>query len=114
MRILQVSTAARAGGAEQSAHALFEAYRALGHESWLAVGAAEDACPGVMKIPNDACRNAMFRASRRLGERVGPSPAGRALRHLAGRAERLAEPLRSLRRSLGVEDFDFPGSRVVG
>ena len=38
MTILQINTADRGGGAEGSARALFEAYRARGQRSWLAVG----------------------------------------------------------------------------
>ena len=38
MRILQVNTSDRDGGAERSAWNLFRAYRARGHDSWLAVG----------------------------------------------------------------------------
>ncbi len=38
MRILQVSTADKAGGAEAVAWQLFQAYRSRGHHSLLAVG----------------------------------------------------------------------------
>src|SRR5215470_10044183 len=52
LRVLQVSTADRAGGAERSAWNLFQAYRDRGHDSWLAVGRKYTDDPDVIVIPN--------------------------------------------------------------
>lgn len=52
LRILQVSTYDIAGGAEKIAWDLFTLYRALGHQSWLAVGAKKSQDQDVFPIPN--------------------------------------------------------------
>jgi glycosyltransferase involved in cell wall biosynthesis len=51
LKILQVSTADHKGGAERIAWNLFESYRRLGHESWLAVGQKHSPDPNVLRIP---------------------------------------------------------------
>ena len=50
MRILQVSTADRGGGAEAVALSLHRGLRARGHEAWLAVGYRRTAEEGVVEI----------------------------------------------------------------
>lgn len=50
MRILQVNTLDREGGAEAIAWSLFSAYRAAGLKSWLAVGVKRSADPDVFLI----------------------------------------------------------------
>lgn len=110
MKILQVSTSDVAGGAERSARNLAEAYRARGHESWLAVGRKVERDPGTFVIPNDAARNRAVRAIDRL--RAVPllhkiRGAGRVTSTL----RLLAEARRTMNVERGREDFDFPGTR---
>ena len=110
MKILQVSTSDLAGGAERSARNLAEAFRARGHESWLAVGRKTTDDPYTFAIPNDAHRNAAVRVLDRVrAHRVLPKVRG------AGRATSalrlLAEPRRTFAVEQGREDFDFPGTR---
>lgn len=112
LRILQVSTSDVAGGAERSARNLAAAYRARGHESSLAVGHRREDGAGTFQIPNDEHRNAAVRAIDRA--RRAPDALVHRVRGLgrATAALRLAaEPLRSLQRRAGREDFDFPGTR---
>lgn len=81
MKILQVSTADIAGGAESVAWRLFEAYRRLGYSSWLAVGVKRTTDHDVLLIPNNKFRTSWWTLFRRW-----------------------------IRRGLGHEDFDFPGT----
>jgi len=50
VRVLQISTADRGGGAEAVALGLHRALRARGHEAWLAVGYRRTDEPGVLEI----------------------------------------------------------------
>lgn len=111
MRILQVSTSDVAGGAERSARNLADAYRARGHESWLAVGRKQTDDANVFVIPNDTARNAIVRTIDRVRSENEPSirkvrGAGRAM----SLARKIAEPARAIAHELGHEDFDFPGT----
>lgn len=111
LRILQVSTADKQGGAEQIAWNLFTAYRARGHYSRLAVGVRRSDDPDVQAIPNQALRSRWHQffhaqARRRQSEKNGvraETPPGR-LFSIA------AEPVRRLHYFCGVEDFHFPGT----
>ncbi|HEX8170314.1 MAG TPA: glycosyltransferase [Thermoanaerobaculia bacterium] len=109
MRILQVSTRDVAGGAERSARNLADAYRELGHESWLAVGEKREGDPFTIEIPNDRHRGAFVRGVDALRR----TPLVRRVRG-AGRATSLlraaAEPSRVVARELGHEDFDYPAT----
>lgn len=108
MKILQVSTSDRAGGAERSASNLAEAYRARGHDSWLAVGVRRGSEAHVFELPNDAGRNRAYRA---LDEwRRGPVASKRGATRAIAAAQALAEPRRAFERWLGREDFEFPGT----
>jgi glycosyltransferase involved in cell wall biosynthesis len=85
VRILQISTADRAGGAEAVALSLHRALRARGHEAWLAVGYRRTDEEGVVEIGGAGSRR------------------GRALR----------DPSVTLDTLRGHEDFRFPASRRV-
>ena len=106
MKILQVSTSDLAGGAERSAKNLAGAFRARGHDSWLAVGSKRTDDPDVLVIPNDARRNAMVRVI----DRIRTTTRIRGVGRLANLARVLAEPIRNLDIERGHEDFDFPGT----
>lgn len=111
LRILQVSTSDVAGGAERSAKNLAVAFRALGHESWLAVGTKREDDRHTFAIPNDERRNAIVRAIDDL--RRDPNALIhriRGLGRLSSLARRVAEPARMLDTIRGREDFHFPGT----
>jgi glycosyltransferase involved in cell wall biosynthesis len=100
------------GGAETSARNLFEAYRASGHESWLAVGHKRSADPDVLVIPNDEHRNQWTRmwlriaaSHNRLESKV------RGVGRLINLWRWTGEPNRWIGQQLGIEDFDFPGTK---
>lgn len=111
LRILQVSTRDVAGGAERSAKNLANAYRELGHDSWLAVGDRREDDPNTFIIPNDANRNPLARTLhdlRRDPDALVHSVPG--LGRLTALALRAAEPGRTIATELGREDFAFPGT----
>lgn len=111
LRILQVSTADIAGGAEKIAWNLFRAYRQRGLPSWLAVGHKSSHDPDILQIPNDEYRSRWTRTWMNIGNMLSPlvgkvRGAGRVQRclHLVGQPRRLLEILH------GHEDFDFPAT----
>jgi len=111
MNILQVSTVDVSGGAEKTAWNLFQAYRARGHNSWLAVGSRRSNDSGVMVIsditpptPWDLfCRTLRQKCERLDGKLYGLLQVARACKH----------PRRELEHWLGVEDFSYPGTRQL-
>jgi glycosyltransferase involved in cell wall biosynthesis len=110
--ILQVNTTDVAGGAARVAWDLFQAYRARGYPSWLAVGRKRTDDPDVIAIPNEASRHVWARGWRKISQRLERAEALRKLSGAAGRLTALlAEPARRISEMRGREDFDFPGSR---
>jgi len=110
LNILQVNTADTGGGAERVVYNLLQAYSDLGHNSWLAVGAKRSNHSAVFEICNSRfpawtsfCRSfdkkleSVFRKAPRLW-RVAPF---------------LEHPPREIKRFLGIEVFDYPGSRRI-
>jgi glycosyltransferase involved in cell wall biosynthesis len=111
LRVVQVSSADRRGGAEQVAWNLFDALRARGHASWLAVGEKLGSDPDVFPLPNESSRSGWSRFWRRLADEHESSSErrnGSPFRRIAGA---LADPAARLDYYLGREDFRFPGTR---
>ena len=111
LKILQVSSADSAGGAERSAYNLFEKFEAQGHQSWLVVGHRKHARAGVSALPNASLRNPVVKFCDTMIENIDRASfkargLGRALRVL----RELGEPGRWLRHQRGIEDFDFPAT----
>lgn len=108
MKILQISTADQAGGAESSAYNLNQAYLDLGHQSWLAVGNLNNSRENVFQIPNDAWRSPWAKLLNPLIKNQVPRDSiqfyGQFLIKL------ISEPRRVIERRCGREDFDFPGT----
>lgn len=110
--VLQVSTADVLGGAERIARQLHEAIVSRGGESWLAVGRIEGRVHGALTIPNDSLRSAWTRFW--LGIADSFEARGRA-NSLGARFVRgpLGDPLRWASVQVGIEDFHYPGTRVL-
>src|SRR5712691_10207379 len=111
LRILQVSTADKKGGAEGVAWRLFTAYRARGYSSWLAVGQKRSDDPDVFVIPNRQSQPRWYyfwqdvsSSLRRMEARLSYGTT------LSGLAASLSDPCKWLNYHLGVEDFHFPGT----
>lgn len=103
LKILQVSTADRGGGAEKVAWDLFRAYSAYGHESWLAVGTKKTGDSQVISLSSDDYRSAWARFW--LSLRKGHDDA-----LLIDRLEWIGEPMRKLKIRQGLEDFEYPAT----
>jgi glycosyltransferase involved in cell wall biosynthesis len=84
--VLQVCTYDLIGGAERVAWNLFQTYRRRGHPSWLAVGTKLGSDPDVILLRTTA---------------VSAAAAAKSL---------LVRGAKAVERSLGVEDFRFPGT----
>lgn len=110
LKILQVNTSDRGGGAEGSAWNLFKAYQTRGHASWLAVGRKRSGDPNVFTIPNHRAGNILLRPAwwleATLAEHVEKRGAARMLR--AVRQVTALSGARDVRR--GIENFNFPGT----
>ncbi|MBZ0305902.1 MAG: glycosyltransferase [Anaerolineae bacterium] len=114
MRILQASSSDTGGGAERIAWLLFEAYRQRGHESALAVGKKHSDDPDVLLIPNETTRDsALWTGFWRRQHRKMQPVQGRGAWRVGRVFYDLAEPIRTVRRQLGHEDFAFPATRQL-
>lgn len=71
MRILQVSTIDQGGGAEQIARQLLRAYRAAGHDAWLAVGLKRGDDPYTLAMDSDFAGGPLLRLQRRFERLLG-------------------------------------------
>jgi len=112
MKILQVSTADVAGGAERVAFGLFDRYRELGHESWLAVGTKRTQRTNVVTLDHAKPGHFWYRLWTNVAAKLSPhigntKGAGRGKQW----SEYLSQPGRWLSWQLGHEYFDFPGTR---
>lgn len=110
--IVQVSAIDVGSGAERVAADLHRGCLARGIESRLAVGFRHDAVPGTVLIPNDLERSAWARAILKLQPPLPAFPEyPRGASLVMRRALNvLAEPRRAVRRVLGCEDFEYPGT----
>jgi glycosyltransferase involved in cell wall biosynthesis len=111
MKILQISTMNRGGGAALIPYNLFEAYRQRGHRSVLAVGHLRGATtdPDVIEIPNNECRGSWSRLLYALPEYLKANEV-RGETRVRSLLQPLAEPRRAIRNRQGLEDFDYPGT----
>ncbi|MGE5502851.1 MAG: glycosyltransferase [Actinomycetota bacterium] len=109
MKVLQVNTFDLGGGAEAVAMRLHRAYRAAGHQAWLAVKRSRGTEEGVFEIPAGAGRPLAQRAllaAAGVVEAAGLPGCGLATAGLRA----AARPLASLDRRRGREDFAFPST----
>lgn len=112
LRILQVNTSDRFGGAERSAWNLFRAYRERGHKSWLAVGYKRTDDADVLVIPNGDRRpswwhyvdDGMERGFRWLEKNI------RGVWRLRNYCKALEHPRQAVEQYLGLESFHHPGT----
>ena len=112
MKILQISTNDLGGGAERIAYELYEGYRRRGHASYLGVGTKRDAGVdgGIFAISGPDAQGAWRRYW--TGMQSGFQTRGQAgAARMALRLANLGEPRTWVERHLGVENFNFPGSR---
>jgi glycosyltransferase involved in cell wall biosynthesis len=110
--ILQVSTADERGGAESVARNLLREYRARGHRSQMAVGFKCTDEPDVFVIPNDAERSPWGRFWLSASVKL-TSNAARGSRRAAHLAYMIGQPAKQLNQWLGIEDFQFAGTRKI-
>jgi glycosyltransferase involved in cell wall biosynthesis len=112
MNILQVSTVDVGGGAEKAAWNLFEAYRARGHNSWLAVGSKRSNHSDVMVISEDNnCATPWNRFRRALGEKCERLDS--KVQGLWRLARVCRHPRREVESWLGIEDFNYPRTHQI-
>jgi glycosyltransferase involved in cell wall biosynthesis len=115
MNIVSVSTSDAAGGAEKVARDLFQAYRAKGHTSRLAVGTKRLDDQDVFEIPRrpqpvPATSKVLLRLRRPLMAYEGRIRGAKRLR-LA--LDNLISDVPAIEDNLGRERMSFPGTRDV-
>lgn len=111
LRILQVSPADRGGGAIGSARSLFDAYRAHGHGSRLAVGRKYSSDPDIQEIPRPPNSDGMARLCWKLQDLLESTSLSRVLANRTRSRLRDITNVRSgIERRLGIEDFNYPGT----
>jgi glycosyltransferase involved in cell wall biosynthesis len=111
LRILQVSTADIGGGAEKVAWNLFQSYRALECDSWLAVGYKRGDDPNVVPIPRLNHHGLWSRLWLYLEKRLQPYEGdGCTVRRTRTFLRTVAHPRRELESRFGREDFNYPGT----
>jgi glycosyltransferase involved in cell wall biosynthesis len=115
MRILQVSTADIAGGAERVAWQLMQGYRHEGHTSWMAVGEKYTQDPGVYPMLHDPARTGWCRWCLAVASRLAPSDRRKRSARWLHRALALGlgQPGRAWHRWQGKEDFEFPATSLL-
>ena len=114
LRILQVSTADRLGGAEGVAWNLFQAYKDRGHESWLAVGHKKTDDPNVFVIPNQRRPTIWGGFCKGLQEQLRPFEENMpGVWRMQEWLTAWSSPWRKMQRSLGVEDLHYPGTQQL-
>ena len=112
-KILQVNTTGKIGGAALIAWNLHQAYRARGYKAWMAVGVKDENDVNIREIPVLESRNILSRELLKFAE-VAKQRNWRILTHrMEFLLKIIAEPQRYIRRFMGQEDFDFPGSRQI-
>lgn len=114
LKIIQISTMDIGGGAEKVAYELFNSYRKMDYNSKLMVGYKYSNDPDVIQIPNDVYRNSIVRywlsKNNVLRPLYGKVPGAQLFNNFLCC---IAEPNRFIRKSLGYEDNNFPGSNKI-
>jgi len=111
LKILQISTTDRDGGAEGSAWNLLRAYRDRGHKSWLAVGWKRSDDPNVFEIPHLRPTVPWARLCWVLHGRLALWEGSlRGVWRLRYWLRTLASGWAEIDRRLGREDFNHPGT----
>ena len=112
MRIHQVNTFDRGGGAESVVSRLHAEYRRRGHEARLFVKRRRGNADGVAEIDETMGHGPWARLLLGRSRRVGEGPGRIAGAGVAAAGLRaLARPRATLERWCGIEDFRFPSSR---
>ena len=110
MKILQVNTLDRGGGAEGVAWNLFQSYRNRGHASWLAVRRKLTDDPDVFLIPNKQYLTSWTKYWWKMSEQLaaGQHPFTSKLAAVMGMVPLGKQWVES---KLGRENFNWPGTR---
>jgi len=110
LKILQVNTNDRGGGATGSAWNLFQSYRNRGHAAWLAVGRKLTSDPDVFLIPNKQYLTPWTKYWQKMTKKLvaGPYPLPSKLASMMGMVPMGKQWVES---RLGRENFNWPGTR---
>jgi glycosyltransferase involved in cell wall biosynthesis len=113
LRILQIATADAGGGAARVAVSLTHAFRASGHQTWLAVGQKSSDDPDVFMLDDDdrlPYRLSGYQAMQAKLRRAASLFPNRGLGLLSRSLRMAAHPRAAAAHYRGNEDFEFPGT----
>lgn len=113
LRILQIATVDGGGGAARVAVNLVQAFRAAGHQTWLAVGQKSGSDPDVFILDDDdrlPYRLSGYRAMQAKLRRAAALHPKRGLGLLSRSIRMAAHPRAAAAYYRGTEDFEFPGT----
>lgn len=112
VKILQVNTGERGGGAAAVATSLKKSFSDKGHASWLGVARKASNDPNVFEIPNDKARGQWPRFWNRAASAIADTgiPGGG---RVAGILRDVGAPASAHARRVGSEVFDYPGTWLI-
>lgn len=113
MKILQLSTYDRAGGAEKVAFDLHQAYRKLGHDARLLVRYKRTDAPHVIEADPYAFTSPWASLTEALDQHIAHQKTFRGQYRLRDWLQRTAWPQRWLDTWHGVENFNYPYSYSI-
>jgi glycosyltransferase involved in cell wall biosynthesis len=114
LSILQVGTRDLGGGAEKVAFDLFRTYRDLGHISKLAVGYKRSNDADILRIPHECGSNVWSAIWWRVHTALQPVYSRSSIaRRMCRISHALAAPRSLADRFRGLEDFHYPGTRLL-
>jgi glycosyltransferase involved in cell wall biosynthesis len=113
LNILQVNYYDNIGGSARIGWYLFNRYRQLGHNSYLAAGLKTCQNAHVLEIPNDNYRNLWANFWNKAEKAFNLQWKLRLLPGCARLMAALGEPYRWKERQKGIEDFHFPATRCL-
>lgn len=110
MKVLQVSTADVAGGAESIARGLFQEYGRIGHHSWLAVGIKRSDHSKVFLMSRSRWSTLCLSLASKLKLQNGRDRFSDGMQQLL---HKVSNPIHWIRHTAGHEDYHFPGTWKV-
>ena len=113
MKIVQIATEDKNGGAVRVPLYLHREYEKKGVKNILLAGEKHTSEGWVMKIPNDEMRNPIAKRMKKLEEFLSPHLKFKGGWRIKEMIRFFGEPTRQMKIWLGLEDYDFPGTRWV-
>jgi glycosyltransferase involved in cell wall biosynthesis len=110
IKVLQISTSDIGGGAERIALTLHNELNARGHDAGLAVGRKYSESEKISEISHFDAQDSLARRALRIPNWMAKRKI-KGARHVKNLLTRVCEPEKWANHKLGLEDFEYPGTR---